>query len=92
MGREATRLQRLDAYVRVRAQCHTNPETDCLIWDSTVNGDNQPVARIQGKVRAVRSWLRAFFKVDIAYTLPCDTPCCVNPLHGVRRQRTIVAS
>lgn len=86
---------RLTDYVRVRAQLRVLSNGCWGEWSGAINNTGQPVACIQGRTVAIRTWLRGWFRVPKARLVPCDTPGCLCPLHQpprvVNQSRAVTA-
>lgn len=87
----ADHLGGLKDYVRIRAKIAITPDGCWVNRDLTVNRDYQPVAKVNGKTVAVRTWLRMWFGVTKERLVPCDTKGCLCPLHRPSRKPVALA-
>ncbi len=64
----------------------------CVRWRGTVNQDDVPVIKIDGRLRSVRAVLKEILYGEIVpEARPCDTPGCLHPRHDRRLRRKPVA-
>lgn len=68
-------------------------EGECWIWTSGFSGSGQPMMRVNGERRTVRSAVMQFIKRDptppgSVASNECECSACVNPKHAVNITKT----
>ncbi len=73
---------RIDPMRRIRAHSVAAPDSDCILWTSSVGGTGYPTMSIDGKSnRSVTRFLLGLTDPNIFACHTCDTPRCVNVDH-----------